>query len=121
MDKNKLNLYGIIICVALLILAAGIIISQDTKIHNLNIQGKMYEKRQEQIAAERDSLLAAYYKQEKQIERLQKELTNIPTDAEITNERPIIYVTYDDVWRTITQPIEEAINFSERERSVVPN
>jgi septal ring factor EnvC (AmiA/AmiB activator) len=121
MDKNKLNLYGIIICVALLLVAVGTIINQDAKIHNLNVSLKVYEKQQEQLETEKDVLRKEIKQNEKQIAKLEKELNKIPTDAEIITNSPIVYVTYDDVWRTITQPIEEAINFVQRGDSVIPD
>ena len=121
MDKNKLNLYGIIICVALLLAAIGVIVSMDVKIANLKLMNKAYEAQQQQLETQKDSLRREIDKTEKQIARLTNELNNIPTDEEIIHSSPIVYVTYDDVWRTITQPIEESINFSRRGDSLVSN
>jgi predicted RNase H-like nuclease (RuvC/YqgF family) len=121
MDKNKLNLYGIIICVALLLVAVGTIIKQDAEIHNKNVTIKAYSKQQEKLETDKDVLRKEIKQNKKQIAKLEKELNKIPTDAEIITNSPIVYVTHDDVWRTITQPIEEAINFVQRGDSVIPD
>jgi predicted nuclease with TOPRIM domain len=121
MDKNKLNLYGIIFCVALIIAGIGVIASQSHKIEKLEIKNKAYEIKHEEIEKEKETLRRELEKTHQKINLLEKELNNLPTDEEVIYTNPIDYVDVDDEWSKILKPLKWPSDSFSGNRGAIPD
>src|SRR6056297_2650900 len=107
--------------VVLSVVLVALVINRDHQIAELKIEHKAYKEQKERLSDVADSLRGEIKASNKRIIALTEKLNEIPTDEEVVSSNPIQRVTVNDSWRSIIEPIREAIDSLSGRHGAIPD